>query len=178
MSPSLPRINLIEARRLLSHAVYTQGNDFVYQDKNDKVGCLNVPYTDELAAKLGLDKLCEEGLLPAADSPKRRTGCMVGTALALAGVPVPPSAAQAGVWYFRPFLTELAAKYLRVAQMTQDQGLMWGTAFEMAEMWADHLVAALRGRGVELPEEEYSYAVREVAEDSTAFAGVGADGES
>lgn len=129
MSTTLEKIDVEEARLLLAKAMVTQGRDFVY-NPNGKGGCFNVPKTH-----LGWS----------ADDPRRTTGCLVGTAMALSGRIEDMSYYEEGpVWStFSPYLTRSAAEYLTIAQNTQDHGGTWGEAFDKAEESVDVL-----GQGV------------------------------
>lgn len=141
------KIGLTRALELLGMAVATRGDAFVYQDKSnwtDAIGCINVPFTDDLAERCGLTS---GGGLPAEGSPKRLTGCIVGTALALGGVPVHEHP-TGPVWTFRHYLTDSAHDMLRVAQLAQDQGASWGVARDVAGAWEEALQRRLASAGV------------------------------
>ena len=126
--PSLHTVDLPEARHLLSQAVHTQGREFVYNPKGSAGGCFNVPITEEIAKNYALDGWTT-------DSPKSKTGCLVGTALALAGIPI---ASHSGpVSDFSQFLSETARRYLAVAQQMQDNAAAWGHAYDGAEAYAN-----------------------------------------
>lgn len=145
----MEKIGMQQALSLLAQAVATQGDAFVYQDKSnwaDTIGCINVPYTDDIAERCGLAR---EGGAPAVGSPKRSTGCVVGTALALGGVPVHEHP-TGPVWTFRDYLTENAMDMLRVAQLAQDNGVPWGVARDVANAFADALWRRLSAAGLPL----------------------------
>lgn len=114
-------INLERARELLKQAVETQGEDFVYQgDLGDM--CYYRPLTEK-----------EE---PNSFSPKRMTGCLVGTALTLAGE-TRHLDVVGSVWtlfdIFSDMMAPEARDYLQVAQNMQDEANTWGESYEAAE---------------------------------------------
>lgn len=141
------RIGLAQARILLDAALHTKGPDFVYnpQPYADRVGCLNVPYTDDLA---DMCAVADSGA-PAPDSPKRLTGCLVGTALSLGGVPV-HECPTSGVVRFENHLTPTALAYLRTVQRVQDQGASWGMARDVADIFIRELAGRLADAGVDV----------------------------
>lgn len=142
------KIGLTRALELLGMAVATRGDAFVYQDKEhwaDRIGCINVPFTDELGGEGGVG--CGPDGWPGEGSPKRLTGCIVGTALALGGVPVHKHP-TGPVWTFRDHLTDNAHDMLRIAQLAQDQGVSWGTARDLAVAWVEALRRRLDRAGV------------------------------
>lgn len=120
-------INLTKARELLAAAVETQGRDFIYQDWGVRGShCYNLP-AGELTR--GQDHQIKD------NSPKRLTGCLVGTAMKLAGV-CDMSLHQAGsVWTFDGYLETDAREYFQIAQAAQDTGATWGQAFDFAESY-------------------------------------------
>ena len=109
-------MTLDEARDYLSDAVMTQGRDFIYARSSES--CYYIP-------------------LKTADAtdPRRLTGCLIGTALKLAGREDMLLDVIADVNtranYFG--LTQEAAAYLQKAQTMQDSGFSWGSAFDEAE---------------------------------------------
>lgn len=133
----MAKLDLAKARELLKAAMETQGRDFVYQIKPGS-GCYNAPVDDSWWPDCPWP----------ADSPKRITGCLVGTAMKLAGVDVAMREAYRGGTVgvaFGHLLTEEAICYLAVAQDKQDNGSPWGEAFDAAERWAFDNVRALAG---------------------------------
>lgn len=120
-------ITLQEARRLLKEAVETQGRDFVYNPTR-KAACLYRPATDTDVNTLGI--------APREDAPSRRTACLIGVALDLAGE---TRHRQKGVKIsqvrreFPDMMTEGVASYFQVAQDYQDRGDSWGAAYDSAE---------------------------------------------
>jgi len=133
-------INLAQARQLLRQAVETQGRDFVYNDSPNM--CFNVPFTDDLVDEDGN----AYQFAPPADHVKRRTGCLVGTAMTLAGRSFRPGFAAGTVGdAYRHHLSESALAYLRAAQNAQDQGRTWGEAFDDAEACAEAYLPAEAG---------------------------------
>jgi hypothetical protein len=119
-------INLEQARGLLARAVLTQGPGFVYTPERGTV-CFYEPLGDDSA--------------PDSD-PRSKTGCLVGMALALAGVDA--KQLDGGVhaahhtWFERGTvaLSEKASRYLQAAQTVQDGGETWGQAYAAAERFA------------------------------------------
>jgi hypothetical protein len=127
-------ITLPEARGLLARAVLTMGPDFVHNTAvGDGIGCLNIPFGDipePYLTEIGAHDIPE-------DSPKRKTGCLVATALSFAGldrfaerVAAHP---QATVVMFKSELTKEAYDYLGEAQGLQDNGASWGAAYAHVE---------------------------------------------
>lgn len=114
-------IELEQARELLHAAVETRGRDFVY-NPNGYGTCKYTPLTER-----------DE---PDPDYPARKTGCVVGVALDLAGEtrhhgsPLSVIGLQDTIG---DFMTKQAARYLRVAQEEQDSGASWGQAYDAAE---------------------------------------------
>jgi hypothetical protein len=131
-------IGLPEARGLLARAVLTQGPDFVYNPREidgsaGKGGCFNIPFGD-IPDSLRVARGCLD--IPE-DSPQRKTGCLIGTAMKLTGDPVIIQAAidspAKPVYRFSNWLTKDAERYLSFAQQYQDGGSTWGEAFKKAE---------------------------------------------
>lgn len=134
-------ITLEQARVLLQRAVETQGRDFVYRD-GDKDKCF---YSVEGFIAHG--KRMNIELSP--DDPRLKTGCLVGTALDLAGhtehrhlVTTVSHLAE----HVIP-MTIGAVRYFSTAQRWQDIGHSWGDAFDQAEVQARYL-RHLEGGGV------------------------------
>ena len=120
------KIDIHRARILLADAVNTQGRDFVYNASTAGYGsCFNVP----------LGELTYLNLLDEADAddPRRLTGCLVGTAIKLAGVPIPTDMEAMGIHAFDDHFTEEAMRYLAEAQAAQDDGQTWGQSHYRAE---------------------------------------------
>lgn len=114
-------INLERARELLKQAVETQGEDFVYQVISGDM-CYYRPMTEE-----------EE---PDANDPKRVTGCLVGTALTLAGETRHLDVIGSVGTLFNTFpdmMTTGACDYFQAAQNLQDQAYTWGDSYDAAE---------------------------------------------
>lgn len=116
-------INLDEARLLLLRAVETQGRDFVYSRAAGNL-CSYRP---------------NKGTADPAD-PRRKTGCLIGVALTLAG-----ETRHVMDGYHRMSIGTLndrlqimssdAVRYFQVAQVDQDNGASWGSAYDAAEAW-------------------------------------------
>lgn len=116
-------IDLAQARELLARAVETQGRDFVY-NPGGQGGCLNFPDPDNFHP----------------NAPQARTGCLIGTAVTLAGVEIPLIYARSTIGQLHDghvvHLSQDALIYLKVAQRAQDTGKSWGRAHDLAEQWA------------------------------------------
>lgn len=120
----MKRIYLPQARRLLAEAVETQGRDFVYNNSGkNAAACMYFPND-------------------AFDDNRSQTGCLIGTALKKADVPVNILHTMSGyITSEFSVLTETlgmkiskdALDYLQVAQAVQDRGASWGEAFDLAE---------------------------------------------
>lgn len=114
-------IEIEQARDLLLKAVATQGRGFVYNDMPG-ANCFYEPNAE-------FDE----------DSPKAKTGCVVGVALSLAGETRhlgPDSAGMSATGLraaFPDMMSREAAVYFNRAQGEQDTGATWGRAFDMAE---------------------------------------------
>lgn len=136
IAPETPKpIDISRARELLKRAMETQGRDFVYMDGSDSYACYNVPVIKEYFG----DSMDYYDGIPA-DSPKRMTGCIVGTAMSFTGLIEDWTKHRCGsVDNFWKFLTNDAANYLRIAQIMQDRGHTWGDAFDTAERFIDDL---------------------------------------
>jgi hypothetical protein len=116
-------IDLPRARELLKQAMDTQGRNFVYNDtpRENMSQCFYLPQNDD---HWGASKM--------------RTGCLIGTALKLAGVPETELNFMGGIsgWAcrFPNYVTEEATWYFADAQTTQDKrGATWGQAYDYAE---------------------------------------------
>jgi hypothetical protein len=125
--------SLAKARELLKRAVATQGRKFVY-NQNGMGMCYYLPQTDAPD-----------------NSPKKRTGCLIGTMFTLAGVPaeVLEQNEHAGVRVVLRNLqnrdiidiageTDIIDEYLTRAQTQQDTGATWGEAYDYAEQYPDY----------------------------------------
>jgi hypothetical protein len=113
-----------QARDLLRRAMETQGPDFVYNV--DHGACDYFPSTEYYAV----------------GSPKAKTGCLIGVALKLAGVPNETLNKIIGTidenyedWQDKGLvdISEPVMKYFNAAQTTQDNGATWGHALADAE---------------------------------------------
>lgn len=122
------KIDLQQARGLLARAVLTQGAGFVYSPNGNASSCLNVPWAARLCLVPGFE-------VPVAGHPSLVTGCLIGTALRLAGVPLQElrEKADSSVFGFENYLTEDARVYFGIAQGAQDAGASWGEAYKRAE---------------------------------------------
>lgn len=133
------KIDLNKARELLKAAVETQGADFKYVSRVNQ-GCAYTPINDEnYGSYLSAP--------PAKDDPRRKTGCVVGTALTAAGVDWSKIDQRYRINYLynnRAFadqeveLEEDAMLYFLKAQYAQDTGNTWGKALERAEAFAEN----------------------------------------
>lgn len=122
-------INLAKARELLAQAVETQGRDFVYSPNPSN--CFYRP------------------LSPAdwPGDPRTKTGCLVGTALTLAGL-TRHLESKLSVEGLNEELGHIwpgsVVRYFQLAQEEQDAGTTWGEAFDAAEeLVANGLVVSL-----------------------------------
>lgn len=130
----MEKLDLAKARELLKAAMETQGRDFVYQD-SPGLGCYNIP----VDSWLGETQILQ-------GSPKRITGCLVGTAMSLSGVIPDMSKHSIGTAEtFAEYLTHDAVSYFNAAQLRQDNAGTWGSAFDEAEEWAEARIASLAG---------------------------------
>lgn len=133
-------IDLAKARELLAASVATQGEDFVYNTTDGARGtCFNVPFTEDLRDEFGQ----QFARPPAQDSPQRKTGCIVGTAMTIAGLTHKKGYPAGGVsTAYGQHLSVEAVEYLQIAQRSQDAGHSWGAALAEAEAWAVKEIAA------------------------------------
>lgn len=138
-------MDLRGARKYLKQAMETQGPNFVY-NVGSVAACYNVP-------------LMTEGYMSretAIQNPKSKTGCLVGTAMTLAGYKFRQDEKRHSIDWNGPgygisgpksidsdekFLTHAARKYLKTAQARQDTGSTWGDAFAAAEKWYEEYTA-------------------------------------
>ena len=112
-------MTLEEARGWLLAAVETQGRDFVYATEGSG-GCYYIP-----KEQFG-------------DKPQGRTGCLIGTALTLAGREVPDLGSIISYHQELFQLSPEATVYFRCAQSWQDSGSTWGDAYDYAEGTVTH----------------------------------------
>lgn len=132
-------INLQRARELLKLAVETQGRDFVYSP-NGLSGCYYAQVKEIKTLRGGTVKLSD-------DDPRTKTGCLVGTALDLAGETRHhgyPSRVYLLAIEYSDMMDDASVQYFRVAQDAQDNGSTWGQAYDKAEDFAkkDYLMVA------------------------------------
>lgn len=118
------QIDIKTARQWLALAVVTQPAGFVYNPNGTTSQCQYEPSTRPKDA----------------NKPAGRTGCVVGVAMKMAGIPFDFQARGSirGMWLatgtgLAKFMTERAAEYLQVAQVAQDDGASWLEAFARAE---------------------------------------------
>lgn len=108
-------INLEQARILLKQAMETKGRNFVYNTDPEKA-CFYEPHGEV--------------------GPKSETGCLIGTALTLAGETRHIgylSSVRTLRWVYPNMMTGAAMEYFQVAQNGQDFGKSWGQAYDDAE---------------------------------------------
>lgn len=133
-------IDLPQARELLARAVATQGPDFVY-DPGGHGDCIYVPIQDFLDHTYGDEEIENLEFVDSLDalgddSPKKKTGCLVGVALDLAGEVRHRYSQQSikNIAEDHPdMMTKEAAEYFQEAQTSQDNGSTWGEALAWAE---------------------------------------------
>lgn len=133
-------IDLDMARGLLARAVLTQSPDFVYNPHGMGAACFYVPVSP--ADWSTLNGQPDSQADPETD-PRCFTGCLVGVALAFAGITFPKTEV-------RPIhliasggglpVTADAVTYLRRAQQSQDAGSTWGQAYQDAEVIAQRII--------------------------------------
>jgi len=103
----------------------TQGEDFVY-NPDGQGGCSYEPLPLDRVDEIGADE----------SHPKCRTGCLIGTALTIAGerrhVGFPQNVTSLGEEY-EEMLSYEASSYFQAAQTSQDLGSTWGRAYATAE---------------------------------------------
>jgi|ERR1051326_5466436 hypothetical protein len=128
-------IDLARARQLLARAVGTQGRDFVY---NTRPGgrCLYMTFEE---CKMIHQPVVGFDTVRFA-SGAAITGCLIGTALKLAGVDVLQLGAMSvreshRAWRAKGLvdIDPEATRYFQTAQVAQDEGMSWGHAFDNAE---------------------------------------------
>lgn len=120
-------ITLERASELLLQAVETQGRDFVYNTNRNPAWmqwqnkCYYTPITSDD---------------PEVPESKRKTGCLIGTWLKLAGFQYDErweTRAAADVCFQLGLQTEVC-DYLQRAQEIQDKAMSWGEAYDQAEL--------------------------------------------
>ena len=111
-------MTLEEARGWLRAAVDTQGEDFIYNPgfSSGFGSCSYVPIQ-----RFG------------SDDPRAKTGCLIGTALGLAGRVVQDLSGSILMHSELYVLNPEATRYFVEAQVWQDKGSTWGHAYQMAE---------------------------------------------
>lgn len=125
-------IDLDRARELLTAAVATQPDGFVYNPGGDDINFMCF-YRRQPEGVYG------------PDDPRVLTGCLIGTALGLAGIELPDDCegkSIAGLASGHPeweFTTEAVAYFTR-AQRHQDTGKTWTQAHGEAELLAERLI--------------------------------------
>lgn len=121
------------------------GPDFVYQAPNDGgTACFYLPVKDVKGIAASWASAVPR------DSPKQRTGCLVGRILLSAGVPQPVLAEhglaigpliQARVFSNYVTFTKEATMFLTYVQSRQDDGASWGraisTSIETVRKWVE-----------------------------------------
>jgi len=128
MATSENALKLPFARTAVEMAMQKQGRDFVYAPIPGP--CMYVPADDPRTGAV-------VGWGPLNDSIKK-TGCLVGEALALLGLRTDAVAVGGGSVYSlwsdgRVAMTEQTREYLQIVQDVQDRGSTWGEAFDKAE---------------------------------------------
>lgn len=119
-------INLEQMRGFLARAVLTQGPNFIY-NPGKRYDCYYVQYLDK-----------DESI--SSDAPIRKTPCLIGVALQLAGINTSKlhgSIASNWLDWLRDGIvdiTEEAVQYANHAQRSQDIGESWGAAYRQAEL--------------------------------------------
>jgi hypothetical protein len=112
------RINLPQARKFLKAALNEKGRDFVYTTNNEEP-CFYTPHSE----------------YPSED-PRSFTGCVVGTALKLAGIDeqvLNRTNYVTNVTFDGVIISQPAREYFNIAQRIQDNGKTWGEAYDAAE---------------------------------------------
>lgn len=126
-------INLERARELLKAAVETQGRDFVYNPAGRHIcgsDCVSDCVDGEYNTCFYEPRSDMTGL------PQAATGCLVGTALTLAGETAHigyPGSITSFYEYNPGVIDQDATVYFQRAQTFQDDGDSWGDAFDAAE---------------------------------------------
>lgn len=129
-------INVQKARELLKAAMETQGPDFKYA----------LYIGDACLYEKVTDKIWEENYVtdvPGPDDPRRKTACLIGTALDLAGETFHHGSTMNihSLALHNPTrITYQAGEYFRHAQKLQDRGGTWGEAYQEAERFAENLI--------------------------------------
>ncbi|MFY1620063.1 hypothetical protein [Micromonospora sp. WMMD736] len=114
-------MDIKETRELLRRVVEEKGRDFRYAPKDaNGLACYYAPRPDMFAE----------------DDPRATSPCMVGAVFALAGIEVDPRETDsADNLAARHGFSWVAQRYLRKAQIHQDNGATWGDSYDVAEEW-------------------------------------------
>lgn len=130
-------INLAQARTLLRQAMLTQGPDFRYIKADAVTSCYYEPIPRASHDPRGM------AILDPNTDPRTITGCLVGTALTLAGKDFHLRSSNNDRFVAENIATLAtnhtsrdAREYLYTAQTAQDNGQTWGDAYRAAEEWA------------------------------------------
>lgn len=121
-------IRLDQARKLLKKAVDTQGRDFRYCESGS--GCFYFKLEDDSVNCFG------ELVKSTPDDNRRKTGCLIGVALDLAGETRHHSFSESVdelALKYPDMMTPKAAQYFLRSQIHQDRGGTWGESYDMAE---------------------------------------------
>ena len=124
--PTPTPMTMDEALEWLRLAVDTQGRDFVYNPPGGSFRCFYLP-----------QKYAPKG------SPQTRTGCLIGTAMKLAGRAITEDMERNNVLSLADQwnLSEHAALILQRAQQVQDSGSTWGEAWKKAHRRAGEILS-------------------------------------
>lgn len=124
-------IEIERARELLKQAMETQGRDFKYVP--EPMGCYYSPIT-----------LTKEGITLLEDDNRRKTGCLIGVALTLAGetrhLEFNEGVGELATEY-PDMMSEYTVYYFIIAQSKQDNGYTWGEAYDKAEVYYQDYIA-------------------------------------
>jgi hypothetical protein len=121
-------IQLDQARKLLKMAVDTQGRDFQYCSMGE--GCYYFALDDNSRDSLG------HKVYSATNDPRRKTACLIGVALDLAGETRHHNfddRVNRLATKYPDMMSTRAARYFYVAQQHQDNGDTWGKSYDAAE---------------------------------------------
>ena len=117
------RMSAPEALEWLQRAVATQGPEFVYSVSGRSTGCHYRPVQAY-----------------GESDPRSKTGCLIGTAMVLAGREIHPEmegrSVMDGFCILSWNLSGEAARVLATAQWAQDNGKSWGEALAAAITFA------------------------------------------
>lgn len=132
-------LELKQARILMLQVVNDQGHDFKYCLNSVGYSCYYVPLSK-------VEEWADHGLLmhstigPSSNyDPRRFTGCLIGRVLEAAGETrhLTPTGLGKNVHELRAewpdMMSPETAEYLQAAQVIQDRGGTWGSAFSAAE---------------------------------------------